>query len=60
MQLHDPGRRRILRQKALGIAHADFMAAHFSRHGVAAIALHGNSAPELRSHGPRMLAQGEV
>jgi hypothetical protein len=44
----------------VGIAHAEFMAAHFSRHGVAAIALHGDSAPELRSRGPRMLERGEV
>lgn len=44
----------------VGIGHADFMAAHFTRHGVPAIALHGQSPPDLRDRGPRMLERGEI
>ena len=44
----------------VGIGHAEFMAAHFTRHGVPAIALHGQSAPELRDRGRRMLERGEI
>jgi superfamily II DNA or RNA helicase/HKD family nuclease len=44
----------------VGIDHADFMAAHFTRHGVPAIALHGQSPPDLRDRGRRMLERGEI
>jgi superfamily II DNA or RNA helicase/HKD family nuclease len=44
----------------VGIGHADFMAAHFTRHGVPAIALHGQSSPDLRDHGRQMLERGEI
>ena len=44
----------------VGVGHADFMAAHFTRHGVPAIALHGQSSPELRDRGRRMLERGEI
>jgi hypothetical protein len=44
----------------VGIGHAEFMAAHFTRHGVPAIALHGQSSPELRDRGRGMLELGEI
>lgn len=44
----------------VGIGHAEFMAAHFTRHGVSAIALHGQSPSDLRDRGRRMLERGEI
>lgn len=44
----------------VGIGHAEFMAAHFTRHGVPAIALHGQSPPDLRDRGRKMLERGEI
>jgi hypothetical protein len=44
----------------VGIGHANFMAAHFTRHGLPAIALHGESSADLRDRGRRMLERGEI
>jgi superfamily II DNA or RNA helicase/HKD family nuclease len=44
----------------VGIGHAEFMAAHFTRHGVPAIALHGQSPSDLRDRGRHMLERAEV
>jgi superfamily II DNA or RNA helicase/HKD family nuclease len=44
----------------VGIGHAEFMASHFTKHGVSAIALHGQSSPELRARGRQMLERGEI
>jgi hypothetical protein len=54
-----------LRQiRALGfcvsVKHAEFMAAHFTRAGVPAIALHGGSAAEDREQAPRRLERRDV
>ena len=44
----------------VGIGHAEFMAAHFTRHGVPALALHGQSPAALRGEGRHRLERGEV
>jgi hypothetical protein len=44
----------------VGIGHANLMADHFTKHGVPALALHGQSPPELREQGPLRLERGEL
>lgn len=44
----------------VSVAHAEFMASHFTRKGMPALALHGGSSPEQRRDAPRRLAAGEV
>lgn len=44
----------------VGIGHAEFMATHFTKRGVPAVALHGQSPAELRERGRHLLERGEV
>lgn len=44
----------------VSIAHAEFMARYFERHGQAAIALTSDSPTEVRDHARRRLADGEL
>ncbi|WP_216638304.1 DEAD/DEAH box helicase family protein [Mycobacterium asiaticum] len=44
----------------VGIEHAQFMARHFNRHGVPAVAVWGDSSPADRSSALRDLAAGKV
>jgi hypothetical protein len=54
----------VRRVRALGfcvsVEHAEFMAAHFAKNGVPAIAVHGGSAAEVRERAPRRLRDREV
>ncbi len=44
----------------VGIEHAQFMAAHFNRHGISAVAIWGNSSRDDRVAALRDLADGKV
>jgi len=50
--------------RALGfcvsVEHAEFMAAHFSRRGIPALAVHGGSPADQRSDAPRALREREI
>lgn len=52
------------RVRALGfcvsVEHAEFMAEHFTKRGVPALAVHGRTAAELRADAPRALREREV
>ena len=55
----DPARMRAL-GFCVSIEHAQFMAAHFNKHGVAAVAVWGNSSQADRASALRSLAAGTV
>jgi superfamily II DNA or RNA helicase/HKD family nuclease len=52
------------RVRALGfcvsVEHAEFMAAHFAKNGVPALAVHGGSPQDIREDAPRRLREREV
>jgi superfamily II DNA or RNA helicase/HKD family nuclease len=58
-RLADPRHMRAL-GFCVSVAHAEFMAEHFSKRGIPAVAVHGGSATGLRQEAPRQLERREV